>query len=156
MTGELCRFGYTPREADFLMLAGLQSGYFLRSQFNVHIERKCGALGQRFIDRALRLGHISALPGFGNQRLYHVCARSLYQQIGEPDNRNRRLHAPDTVRHRLMMLDYVLTRPGEDWLLTVEARREALARLTATNSLAPDEKLVGETASGRQPISLDA
>lgn len=156
MTGELRRLGYTPREADFLMLAGLQSGYFLRSQFNAHIERECGALGQRFIDRALRLGHIRGLPGIGNRRLYHVCARELYQQVGEPDNRNRRLHAPETVRQRLMMLDYVLARPGEQWLLTAEARRETVSRLVRQNSVDVDGKLVDELLADRQPISLDA
>jgi hypothetical protein len=153
VTDELCRFGYTPREAGFLMLAGLQSGYFLRSQFNAHIERECGALGQQFIDRALRLGHIRALPGFDNQRLYHVCARALYQQIGEPDNRNRRLHAPETVRQRLMMLDYVLARPGEHCLLTAAARRETVARLVSQNSLDVDARLVDELLADRKPIS---
>jgi hypothetical protein len=156
MTGELRRFGYTPREAGFLMLAGLQSGYFLRSQFNAHIERECGALGQRFIDRALRLGHIRVLPGFGNQRLYHVCARAVYQNIGEPDNRNRRLHAPETVRQRLMMLDYVLARPGEHWLLSRAARRESVSRLVLQNSIDVDSRLADELPADRQPISLDA
>jgi len=156
MTGELCRFGYTPREAGFLMLAGLQSGYFLRSQFHTHIERECGALGQRFIDRALRLGHIRALPGFGNQRLYHVCARELYRQIGEPENRNRRLHAPETVRQRLMTLDYVLARSGEHYLSTAETRRETISRLVLRNSVDVDARLFDELLADRQPISLDA
>jgi hypothetical protein len=155
MTGGLCRFGYTPREAGFLVLAGLQSGYFLRRQFNTHIERECGALGQRFIDRALRLGHIRELPGFGNQHLYHVCARALYQQIGEPDNRNRRLHAPETVRQRLMMLDFVLAWPDEQFLLTAEARRETVSRLILQNSLDVDGRLIDELLADRQPISLD-
>jgi hypothetical protein len=155
MTSELCCFGYTPREAGFLVIAALQSGYFLRRQFNAHLGRQCGALGQRFVDRALRLGHIEALTEFGNQRLYHVCARALYQHIGEPDNRNRRLHAPETVRQRLMMLDYVLARPGEHWLLTTEARRETLSRLVLKNSLDVEARLVDQLLADRQPASLD-
>ena len=155
MTEEFRRFGYTPREAGFLVLAGLQSGYFLRRQFNTHIERECGAVGQRFIDRALRLGHIRALPGFANQHLYHVCARALYQQIGEADNRNRRLHAPETVRQRLMMLDYVLARPGEDWLLSTEARRETISRLFLKSSPDLDTRLIDQVLADHQPISRD-
>ena len=155
MTCDLGRFGYTPRESGFLVLAGLQSGYFLRRQFNTHIERECGALGQRFIDRALRLGHIQALPGFGNQHLYHVCARAIYQHLGEPDNRNRRLHAPETVRQRLMMLDYLLARPGEHWLLTTEVRSETIQQLLLKKSRDVDQKLVEQILAERDPISLD-
>jgi hypothetical protein len=155
MTDELRRFGYTPREAGFLVLAGLQSGYFLRRQFNTHIERECGAVGQRFIDRALRLGHIRASPGFANQHLYHICARALYQQIGETDNRNRRLHAPETVRQRLMLLDYVLARPGEDWLLTIEARRETISRLFLRISPDVDARVIDQVLAERQPVSRD-
>jgi len=155
VNAELCRLGYTPREADFLEVAALQSGYFLRRQFNAHIERECGALGQRFIDRALALGHIGPLPGFGRQHLYHVCSRALYEEIGEPDNRNRRLHAPETVRHRLMTLDFVLARRAENWLLKQQARGAALARLMAQNTLPSDATLVAQMLTDRQPMSTD-
>jgi hypothetical protein len=119
-------FEYTAREFGFIRLAALQSGYFTRRHFNLYVGRECGAIGQQFIDRALRLGHIRVLTGFGRQHLCHVHARGIYARLGDPANRNRREHGPETIRLRLMALDYVLDRPHENWLLGTEACREAL------------------------------
>jgi hypothetical protein len=157
MTASLCPLGYTERESDFMAIASLQSGYFLRRQFNTFIGRECGALGQRFIDRSLRLGHLKMMTGWGNRVVYHFCAREVYAQLGEPDNRNRREHRPDTIRRRLMILDYVIARPAEGWLLTDKARRDAFAQLGVFE---PDAARVtgGKNAlcsDERQPVSVD-
>ena len=128
MTASLTTFGYTERESAFIAVASLQSGYFLRRQFNTFIGRECGAVGQHFIDRSLRLGHVKTMTGWGNRTIYHFCARAVYAHLGDPDNRNRRTHRPDTIRRRLMILDYVIGRPVEVWLLTDKARRDAVAR----------------------------
>jgi hypothetical protein len=156
MTGKLCQLGYTEREAAFLVLASLQSGYFLRNQFNSFIGRECGAIGQRFIERSIQLGHVTPILGFSKQLLYHVSARAFYTLLGEGDNRNRREHRPETMRHRLMILDYVITRPAETWLLTDDARRQAFARLSGAY---PEASRQARNAgvfhrAWRQPVSL--
>jgi hypothetical protein len=157
MTAGLWPLGYTERESDFIAIASLQSGYFLRRQFNTFIGRECGALGQRFIDRSLRLGHLKMLTGWGNRVVYHFCAREVYVQLGEPGNRNRREHRPDTIRRRLMILDYVIGRPREVWLLTAKARRDAFARLGVFEP--NDPRVSGGTnalcSDDRQPVSVD-
>jgi hypothetical protein len=122
MTVNFTLLGYTERESAFVAIASVHSGYFLRRQFNTFIGRECGALGQQFIDRSLRLGHVKVMTGWGNRVLYHFCARAVYAQLGETDNRNRRTHGADTIRRRLMILDYVIGRPAEVWLLTDNAR----------------------------------
>ena len=158
MTENLCQLGYTERESAFLAISSLQSGYFSRSQFNAYIGRECGALGQRFIDRGVQLGHFTPIQFFGNHLVYHVTARGLYSQLGEADNRNRREHRPDTIRHRLMILDYIIARPSETWLLTDKERRETFLRLIVANSIANSRPVTLGILqkAGRQPVALDA
>jgi hypothetical protein len=157
MTANLCSLGYTARESAFIAIASLQSGYFLRRQFNTFVGRECGAVGQHFIDRALRLGHVRAITGWGNRAVYHCCARAVYAQLGDAHNRNRRTHRPDTIRRRLMILDYVITRPAEVWLLTEEARRDAFGRLGTSDPAARSG--CGSTntrcTDDRHPVSVD-
>ena len=64
-------------------------------------------------------GHSSMISA--DQHLCHIHAREALYQNGSvnPRNRNRREHASETVRHRLMMLDWALAiARGEHWLLT--------------------------------------
>lgn len=113
----LCRFGYTPREAQFMELAALLSGYFVVGQFNRFIERKSGALGQAFVERASRLAHIRKVYGDSKRHVFQVSASSVYQALGDAHNRNRREHQLGTVRRRLMALDYCIAQRGT-YLLT--------------------------------------
>ena len=46
--------GYTEREAAFLYLVGMHSGYFLRRQFLAFIHREDGAMVQRFLCKSGR------------------------------------------------------------------------------------------------------
>jgi hypothetical protein len=157
MTESLCEFGYTEREAAFLAISSLQSGYFSRAQFNSFIGRECGALAQRFIDRGVQLGHFTPTQWFGNKLIYHVTARALYSQLGEAENRNRREHRPDTIRHRLLILDFLITRSSETWLLTERDRRTALFRIIVANSIANSRPVIlGVLPSAcRQPLALN-
>jgi hypothetical protein len=157
MATNLRIFGYTERESGFMALAGLQSGYFLRRHFNSFIGRECGAVGQQFIDRALRLGHVQEIAGWGKRVIYHVCARDVYAQLGDTDNRNRRQHRPDTIRRRLMILDYVMARPAEAWLLTDKERQELLGRGRASKaSTSPSlGRTTADCPDDRQPLSVD-
>ncbi len=122
MIEQLKSYGYTDREAAFLAAAALASGYFLRSQFNSFIGKECGALGQQLIERAIRLGHITVLPPFGNRLIYHVSGSSLFSALGDPDNRNRREHRAETIRRRLMALDYIVAGAEGRWLLSQRAK----------------------------------
>lgn len=154
MTSNLLGLGYTEREAAFLRLAALQSGYFVRRQFNEFNGRECGAVCQRFISRSLDRGHIKPLDALGGRVVYHVCSSQIFARLGDPDNRNRRDHQNDTVRRRLMALDYVLQRREEDWLLTEHEKFEFLSKAQTAGTAA--EILAGGAKrmfGDNQPIS---
>jgi hypothetical protein len=120
----LAALGYTDNQALFLELAALQTGYFLRKQFNDFLGRQCGALAQVFIERSLEKGHIATLENFGTRRIYHAVGHGLFRALGDENNRNRRSHQPATIRRRLMALDYCLAVKHTDWLLTERDKRE--------------------------------
>lgn len=54
---ELIKLGYTPREAAFLYLVGMHSGYFLRRQYNQFVARDDGATSQRLCKKVTERGH---------------------------------------------------------------------------------------------------
>ena len=51
-------------------------------------------------------------------RVYHLRAKPLYRALDQSDNRNRRAVSPALIARKLMVLDYVLTVPPEEWLAT--------------------------------------
>jgi len=155
MNQTLFGFGYTKREAQFLELAALLSGYFVRRQFNDYIGRECGAVGQRFIERATTLGDVKVLPGLGGRTLYHVAASRVYVSCGDPENRNRRDHRPESIRRRLMALDYALSHPDANWLLTEAKKVEYFSALGISQADLPSAVFARTTTRffvDRQPL----
>jgi hypothetical protein len=114
--------GYTEREASFLYLVGIHSGYFLRRQFAAFIARKPGGVAQNFIDKARRLGHVDIIDyGRGNY-VYHLMGKSLYRLWGDEESPNRRIKGDYEIRLRLMALDYVLEHSDDHFLETREQK----------------------------------
>lgn len=126
MTSPLERFGYTPRESRFLTLAGPVSGVFCRRHFNQFVDGECGAVAQRFIKRALTLGHITQLAFSAAPAIYHVSSLAIYASVGDGQSRNRREHSPETIRRRLMALDYCLAEDPATVLATDAAKYDRL------------------------------
>jgi hypothetical protein len=106
----LVDLGYTEREAAFLVIAALHSGYFLRRQFLYFAGVELGAIAQAFIDRTTTKKHCKANSFRHDRVVYHVGSKPLFQALGDVDNRNRRDHDVSTIKARLMGLDYVLQR----------------------------------------------
>ena len=100
--------GYTDREAEFLCLAALHSGYFVRRQFLGFTQRERGKLDARLADKAVGSGHAKALEFRHNRTVYSFCSKPFFEAIGEVDNRNRRRHEVFTIKNRLIGLDFVL------------------------------------------------
>ncbi len=111
-------FGYTNREAEFLALAALHSGYFLRRQYCSSINRKLGKAADGFISKLRRERHIREVDLRYRRKAYSLCSKVLFEALGEPDNRNRREHDAHTIKARLMGLDYVLGRRDVRWFPT--------------------------------------
>lgn len=112
------QFGYTRREAEFIALAALHSGYFLRRQ----VCPKRGKLANTLCRKVLAREHARATVYGRNTHLYHLFAKPLYVALGQDDNRHRRPHDPFYLRAKVMGLDYVLAHPGYRFLPTEQEK----------------------------------
>ena len=114
--------GYTPRQAQFLVLVALHGGYFLRRQYVAFTGTPHGQAAVRFLAQCVAREHVRALP-YGRQgHVFHLYARPLYAAIGEEDNRNRRPAEWDAVIRKLMTVDFVLAHPTARFLATEEEK----------------------------------
>ena len=132
----LTALGYSEREAAFLCLAALHGGYFLRRQYCDFIGKEIGGTAAAFVEKLLAQQHAAAITAFNNTKIYHLGSRPLFHAIGEPDNRNRRKHAPELIKTRLMSLDFVLAHRDYRYLAT---EREKLDYFSGTLGLAPSD-----------------
>jgi hypothetical protein len=114
--------GYTEREAVFLYLAALHSGYFLRRQYVRFIERGRGALAEQFLRRAAALGHIQSIACGQARFIYHLTSAEVYAATGLGASHHRRLKGDAAIKSRLMVLDFVLDHLGESMLDTSESK----------------------------------
>jgi len=110
------RLGYTHEESEFLMLAAIHSGYFVRRQFSAFLGQRPGGAEARFVEKLLKTGYAQAINQRGNRIIYHLRAKSLYGRLGQTDNRNRREKMPLTVKRKLMCLDFVLMHRDQRFL----------------------------------------
>lgn len=108
--------GYTEREASFLYLVGVHSGYFVRRQFDYFTDRNRGALVMRFLEKARAAGHIEVLDYRQGWRVYHLFSRTIYRLLGDSESQLRRRKGDAMVRARLMTLDYVLENDADHYL----------------------------------------
>jgi hypothetical protein len=112
------RFGYDANEAEFLTLAAIHSGYFVRRQFAEFLGQERGANAQRFVEKLLKRRHATFTRYHLNTFVYHIRAKKIYNRLGQSDNRNRRDKAPLTLKRKLMGLDFVLAHRGKRFLET--------------------------------------
>jgi hypothetical protein len=120
----LQELGYTEREAQFLELAALHSGYFLRRQFNAFLGQTRGRAAGDFVQKLFHRDHATRDMFLRHAHVYHLSAKPLYTLLGQPDNRHRRRRSPFGIKAKLMALDYVLSHRGERFLATEDARVE--------------------------------
>jgi hypothetical protein len=135
----LAGFGYSEREAAFLYLVSVHSGYFLRRHFNQFVARERGAIATHFLKRASELGHVAAMPCAEARFIYHLADRRVYGLVGLPGSQARRIKSLREVLRKLMLLDYVLlhlrrerfveTEPAKrQFFLQRKVREEAVAQ----------------------------
>ena len=116
-------FGFSPREARFLVLAALHSGYCLRRQYTAFAGIEYGKNVRDFLDSLVDrklAGRFSIRADRGH--IYHLQSRTLYRVLGQEDNRNRRHASAAVIARKLMLLDFVLAHAGIDWLATEEEK----------------------------------
>jgi hypothetical protein len=120
--------GYSPREAAFLCLAALHSGFFLRRQYRHFTGADPGRADDQFITKLYNHGHARVIDGKSNVRIYHLSSHPFYQAIGEGENRHRRMRPLCAIKTKLMALDYVLAHPKVSYLATEEEKVDHFSR----------------------------
>jgi hypothetical protein len=146
----LMSLGYTEREAAFLYLVAVHSGYFVRRQFDYFTDRNKGALVMRYLTKARHAGHLEVLDYQQGWHVYHVSARAIYRLLGDPESQNRRRKGDAQVRARLIALDYVLENDTDHYLES-ESERVRFFTLPWEYSILPGER----TKDVRPPLSPD-
>src|SRR5205814_4701186 len=68
------RLGYTRREAGFLALVAVHSGFFLRRHFNRYLHKEDGGLAHSFLTKALKKKHVQLLPFEQRRFVFHLCS----------------------------------------------------------------------------------
>jgi hypothetical protein len=103
--------GFTERQARFLAVAALHSGYCVRRHYAQWASISDGGVAAEFFDK-LVARQIATRIAVGRNRgyCYHLSSPALYAALGDPHNRNRRTHPGWVIGQRLMILDFVLTR----------------------------------------------
>lgn len=130
------RFGYDAVEAQFLVMAALHGGYFLRRQFLAFVGGTKGWKDVLLLKKLAGNEHCRAAVYRHDRMVYHLSAKPLYDALGEPDNRNRREHQPSTVKNKTMALDFVLEHPAGGYLAT---EREKLDYFVHTRNIAAED-----------------
>jgi hypothetical protein len=142
---------YSDREAAFLYAVAVHSGYFLRRQFCEFVDRERGSISTHFLRKAMGQGLIRAMDVDGRHFVYHLCGKSLYRMLDDPDSQNRRVKSGGEILRRLMLLDYVLRHLGADeFLETEEAKRRYFTQAKAGEDATRTASSFGEPV----PVSI--
>ena len=114
--------GYTEREAAFLYMVALHSGYFLRRQYGRFIERERGAIAAQLLRKAGALGHLQSIACGQARFVYHLTSKEVYAAVGLTASQHRRLKGDAQIKSRLMVLDFVLDHLGDRLLDSSETK----------------------------------
>lgn len=116
--------GYTEREAAFLYIVAVHSGYFLRRQFCHFSQRQRGAIAHQLIRKARDNGHLRSIDCGEARQIYHLTTRAIYERLGLDSFQNWRLKGDAQIKIRLMALDFVLDHLSEIFLNDEQAKVE--------------------------------
>ena len=109
-------FGYRPVDAEFLTVAALLGGYFVRRQYLAYAGCRRGWADTRLMRMTESNGHAVAVV---ERSLFRLTGASLYRPIRCEEGLARRAAGWAVVKKRLLALDYFLeTTPDGDWLLS--------------------------------------
>ena len=129
-------FGFTERQARFLVTVMLHAGVCLPRQYASFSGIVHGQKTRMFFAKLVKGRYASAYRCRHNRgRIYQVHHKALYRAIGQTDSRHRRPLSPARVVRGLMLLDAVLLDPALVWLATDQDKAIGLTTLT---SIDPD------------------
>jgi len=160
----VARFGFTDRQAAFLVTVMLHSGVCVGRQYSAFARITYGQVVCDFFNSLVKRRYASRHAcGSPRWRVVHVRHKALYEAIGERDNRHRKPTAIGRAVERLMLLDGILADRDRQWLAT---ETDKLSYFTLTHRIPrPDLPSLtfhsGESETVRYfpdklPIGLDA
>jgi len=129
-------FGFTERQAAFLIEVMLHSGFFLGRQYCAFARIVRGQKLVDFLDK-LTTGRLATpyVCGHSKARVYHLHNATLYEAIEQRDVRFRRRMALGRAVERLMILDHVIAHREFHWL---GAEQDKVAHFLTSTSLGQD------------------
>jgi hypothetical protein len=117
------QFGYTERQARFLVTVMLHSGVCVPRQYAEFAGTAYGHKVSKFFDKLARREHATVCGCLHNRaQLYHVKHHALYRAIDQPHCRYRRPVSARQAIDRLMRLDGIVLFPELSYFGT-EGRR---------------------------------
>lgn len=126
----IAAFGFTDRQARFLLNVLLHAGVFIERQYCSFAGIVHGQKSTDFIKTLVE--HRFATPittgKLHRGRMFHVHYKPLWAAIGEPDNRFRKPTAQGRMIERVMLLDAVLDAPDFTWLGPAADKRRYFMR----------------------------
>src|SRR5688572_5213132 len=128
----IAAFGFTERQARFLLNVLLHSGVFVERQYCsfagiVHGQKSTDFL-KTLVER--RFATPISTGKLHRGRMFHVHYKPLWAAIGEPDNRFRKPTAQGRMIERVMLLDAVLDDREFTWLgPSMDKRRHFIRHL---------------------------
>ena len=113
-------FGFTERQARFMVHVLVYAGVFLEPQYRAFAGIAHGQKTHDFLAKLVGRRYATVItPGALHRgRLFHVQYKPLYEAIGEPNNRHRKPASLGRFVERLMLLDAVLADTHYTWLGT--------------------------------------
>ena len=122
-------FGFTERQARFLVTVMAHSGSFLERQYCALTGTARGQNSREFVARLVSRGYAMAIThgSVRRGRIYHVHHKPLYEAIGIADDRNRKPQTIGRMVQRLMMLDGVLEDQSCWWMSPERDKRSYFA-----------------------------
>ena len=156
-------FGFTERQARFLVTVMLHSGVCLLRQYTGFAGIVHGQKTRKFFHKLVSRRYATVYPCRHNRgRVYHVHHKSLYRAIGETDSRHRRPMSAARVVDALTLLDAVLASPQLVWLATEEEKHVHLSSLAGITTDKLPHLTIAEGASNdvrmfpdKVPVGID-
>jgi hypothetical protein len=129
-TAAVAAYGFTERQARFLVTVMLHSAVFVERQYCAFAGIVHGQKTHDFLTRLVerKIAKPIMTGPLHRGRLFHVQYKPLYAAIGETDNRHRKPMPKGRMVERLMLLDAVLDDPTFIWLATEVDKRTYFVR----------------------------
>ena len=129
-TAAIGAFGFSPRQARFLLEVLIHSGVFVERQYCQFAGITHGQKTTDFLHRLVERGYARPIAtGAAHRgRLFHVHHKPLYAAIDQADNRHRKRMPMGRMIERLMVLDAVVADRTVTWLGTEFDKRSYFMR----------------------------